>query len=661
MRDAAALHRIRLGIDRPRVEEALDEPGRRAVGEALELGHREGRREQSCSSTSGCVRRVGRRKQRGALEPPLPAVGAGERIGRRGIAAASSASARNRSRSVGASSSGHVSAESGRRRVQRRTSSASNSDWTSCQNGSPRAGCHRRPPPRARDRAAAKRAYTPCRRGSDRAQPGLAAPASRLFLEPAPRPLVEERRARAATRQAPLLQAEDEDCVEASRASTPEVDDGHAPRVVPGGRAQRGTLDRREDLVAAQLPAELAPALELASSRSAPRARRSNLLAASAGGRSRPYASRTFAPQLPHGLDRILGVAQLGERRQGAPRSRSPRRRHAPAPGPARPRSRPSTKSTDLRSSPRERRTQKPEGRRAFLLPHAKRSRAARACMRGVRASRSRCRSRTGCRTSRAPSRAAPRIRSYPGTTSPIRSGDMPARASASTSSPTSSSVPRLPAPSKKRITPSSGGASPGSSAKSAPLEMRERRRRHRLVARRQLLDGAGSEAGEILGRAPQRCEHRPSRLVGKRNGDLGARGQRLEQGPLSAGQILEAVREDRLAAPGVEVGTEAFDSVVAQQAAVPALEPVELARGSSRRETRARLSPRPARGVPRRARRAPARGSRRIRYARRSGQSRRAVCCPRPGERGAPAPLVRAADELPASRPRGAGTDRRR
>ncbi len=49
--------------------------------------------------------------------------------------AASSASARSRSRSVGASSSDHVSAESGRRRVQRLTSSSASTARTSSQNG----------------------------------------------------------------------------------------------------------------------------------------------------------------------------------------------------------------------------------------------------------------------------------------------------------------------------------------------------------------------------------------------------------------------------------------------------------------------------------------------------------------------------------------------
>ena len=47
----------------------------------------------------------------------------------------SAASERRRSRSVGASSSGHVSAESARRLVQRVTSEGSKSPRTSCQNG----------------------------------------------------------------------------------------------------------------------------------------------------------------------------------------------------------------------------------------------------------------------------------------------------------------------------------------------------------------------------------------------------------------------------------------------------------------------------------------------------------------------------------------------
>ena len=108
-------------------------------------------------------------------------------------------------------------------------------------------------------------------------------------------------------------------------------------------------------------------------------------------------------------------------------------------------------------------------------------------------------------------------------------------------------------------------------------LEMGERRGSERGVARRQLLDPSRSESGEILGRSAQRGERRPGRLVGERDRYLRARSKRLEERPLRAGEILEAVGEDRLAVPRVEVGLQALDRVAAEQAAVPPLEPVEL------------------------------------------------------------------------------------
>src|SRR5204863_7869569 len=94
----------------------------------------------------------------------------------------------------------------------------------------------------------------------DRVRP-LAPRASRV--ERAPRVVVEERRAPAATRQAPLLQPEDEDSVEAARARAQEVDHRDAPHVVACAASQRGTLDRRQNVLAGELSTELAPALEL--------------------------------------------------------------------------------------------------------------------------------------------------------------------------------------------------------------------------------------------------------------------------------------------------------------------------------------------------------------------------------------------------------------
>ena len=109
------------------------------------------------------------------------------------------------------------------------------------------------------------------------------------------------------------------------------------------------------------------------------------------------------------------------------------------------------------------------------------------------------------------------------------------------------------------------------------PLEVRERRRRDGRVAWRELLDRRAREGGEVLGSPSQCCEGRPARLVGQRDRDLRPRGQRLEQFPLGPGEILEAVGEDRLAAPGAEIGPEALDGVTAKQSAIPPLEPVEL------------------------------------------------------------------------------------
>ena len=77
------------------------------------------------------------------------------------------------------------------------------------------------------------------------------------------------------------------------------------------------------------------------------------------------------------------------------------------------------------------------------------------------------------------------------------------------------------------------------------------------MVARRQLLDAAGGEAGEVVRGALERGERGPRGLVRERDGDLGAAGERLEEAPLRAGEILEAVGEDGAAVPGGEIARE--------------------------------------------------------------------------------------------------------
>src|SRR5205823_12641554 len=77
------------------------------------------------------------------------------------------------------------------------------------------------------------------------------------------RVVVEERRAAAAPRQAPLFETEHEDGVEAPRAGAPQVDDRHTTRVLARPPREHSALDSDKRVLAAQLSAELTPALEL--------------------------------------------------------------------------------------------------------------------------------------------------------------------------------------------------------------------------------------------------------------------------------------------------------------------------------------------------------------------------------------------------------------
>ena len=108
-------------------------------------------------------------------------------------------------------------------------------------------------------------------------------------------------------------------------------------------------------------------------------------------------------------------------------------------------------------------------------------------------------------------------------------------------------------------------------------LEVRERSRGDLVVARRQLFDAACGERRQVVRRAAKRVERGTVRLVRERDRDLRAPGERLEQRPLGAGQVLEAVREDRPPLPGFELRGHALGCVTALQVAVPELEAIEL------------------------------------------------------------------------------------
>ncbi len=76
---------------------------------------------------------------------------------------------------------------------------------------------------------------------------------------------------------------------------------------------------------------------------------------------------------------------------------------------------------------------------------------------------------------------------------------------------------------------------------------------------------------------ADTRSEHRPPWLIGERDAHVGTPGERLEQRPLGAGQVLESVRIDRLVVPGGEVRLQPLGRATAQEIAIPEVEPVEL------------------------------------------------------------------------------------
>ena len=276
---------------------------------------------------------------------------------------------------------------------------------------------------------------------------------------------------------------------------------------------------------------------------------------------------------------------------------------------------------------PRVRRAQEGE-QVAPLARRATRSAAARAAPGRTASGRAAAalRARTARRASRTPCRAARASARATGRRSRSRPATCPSRSSARISSATSSSVPRMPAPSRKRSDAVQLGPA---RAASAPKSARSRWASTGVrasAARRKLLDPAVGQPGEVVRGARERREGIAARLVRQRDGHVGARGERLEQRPLGAGQVLEAVREDGPRLPGAEVTGGALGRVPALELAVPDAEPVELARGRQRRAARARRPARPARAARTRARTPSSRASRRTRRSERSDPRRHAT-----------------------------------
>ena len=155
---------------------------------------------------------------------------------------------------------------------------------------------------------------------------------------------------------------------------------------------------------------------------------------------------------------------------------------------------------------------------------------------------------------------------------------------------------------------------------------------------RRQLLDAPVGERREIVGGALEGREGDPARLVGQRDLHLGSTGERLEQRPLRPSQVLEAVGEDGLAVPRVEVRLQPLGGTTALEVAVP-----EAERGRARRGRRRRAGPGRRRGPrgrasPARARRESAAACRRTRPCGPSGRARSAMLTRAHGARRGPA-----------------------
>ncbi len=108
-------------------------------------------------------------------------------------------------------------------------------------------------------------------------------------------------------------------------------------------------------------------------------------------------------------------------------------------------------------------------------------------------------------------------------------------------------------------------------------LEMCERRGRHRDGGRRPRFDPPACERSEILDRTSERGEGSASRLVRDGERHVGACGQGLDEPPLRPCQVLEAVREKRLPAPGVEVAAQALDGVASHAVPISDAELSEL------------------------------------------------------------------------------------
>ena len=486
----------------------------------------------------------------------------------------------------------------------------------------------RRSRPRGRGRAAASGACRPCRRGSGRARPGRCA---------ASRPARDERSSSAfcsssrngepcdAARQAALLQAEHEDDLEPTGARPQEVEHRHAAGLARAREPDRRVVEqrRRPPLGVTSPPRSRQPSSS-ATSLERPLVRpqvepRGLVRSAATRDRGRSGSSRARAADR---RERVGGGPDCVEVRQ---RLAAQLRRSPPRPGrltvTPRPRSRPSRKSTWCAREPRVRRAQ--EGEQVAPL----------AVEPGVAQQREQ---RLAERRLAEPQPALERV----GHAERREGGVERAPASGRATGRRSRSRRGIRAGAQQRehlVRDELERAAQAGALEEADraVELRRRRRASREeraleVGERRRARARGSAAAPRSARrrgAFRSSDVRVSDAKASRPGSYGSEtvtsaraGERLEQRPLGAGQVLEAVGEDRARLPGAEVAGGALGGVAPLELTVPEPEPVELRAVGAVERGRARRRARRARAARTRARPRSSRARRRSREKRADG-----------------------------------------
>ena len=466
VRHLAAQAGVDARVDRPWIDDALDEPHRGAVGEELELGDAE-RRPRLQLAQHDRVREPRRPGERGAraIEPAIPAVRTGDggrRIGidggQRGDRAQALALGRRAIHRpgrlgelppprpacdvVGREQRAHVLPERARlaRRAVVRRGLANEVQAT---------------------RGAGARRVEEIPVGGDRIRPRDAG-AARPLLDRAPGVVVEEARRAGAPGKRSLLEAEHEDDLVVPRARAEHVEHRHAARLPGRPAADHRTLERVHDVLGVDLARERLPRVQLLQ-RAQGRLERAQVEPARVGGRRAAEAVRRGQHrrgERPHRLLVRAARTQRVEERQRLAAQPERLRLHALRRVDGAP-AEPSFEEVDVvATETRVRRPHEPVEVVASTR-RARRSGAARAA---------RCRTASGRASSR-PSVAygmpspvnavssGARHRSSEGATTAMSAGFVPPRTSSRISSPTSSSTPRAPGASRKRTAPSRAGA----------------------------------------------------------------------------------------------------------------------------------------------------------------------------------------------------------